>query len=280
MKGMLGKGLSAAAALCCGLALAFGAQAAEPPPPGKSERVDAIRKAGVLKVGVIANPPWLIENTGGSGGEPWSGPAWMLARKYAELLGVELQTVPVSNETKVPVLAANQVDISIAPLAESQERLKVVDFVLYSNTSVCMFGLASNPRFKGAKSVDDLNSPEFTIGYLVGAVEETWVKERFPKANLRGVINAATVPVDEVMARRVDAAPVNRVQWVALSRQVKGLGALPRENNCQDSTEKAQPVGMAVHKGQDAFLDWLRRTAEEMKPAVQAEEQRIIAEKL
>lgn len=280
MNGMLRRGLSAVGAACCGLALFAAAQAAEPPAPGESPRVDAIRSAGVLRIGVIANPPWLIENTGGTGGEPWAGPAWMLAKKYAELLGVELQMVPVSNETKVPVLAANQVDISIAPLAESKERLEVVDFVLYSNTSVCMFGLGSNPKFAAAKSVDDLNSPDYTIGYLVGAVEETWVKERFPKANLRGVINAATVPVDEVVARRVDAAPVNRVQWIALSRQVNGLDALPRENDCQDSMEKAQPVGMAVHKGQDAFLDWLRKTADEMKADVQAEEQKIIAEKL
>jgi polar amino acid transport system substrate-binding protein len=250
-----------------------------PPAPGKSPRIDAIKEAKALRVGVLVNPPWLYENTTGSG-ERWDGPAWTLAKEYARLLDVELVTVPVSNDTKVPVLAANQVDMTIAPLAESAERLKVVDFVLYSNTSVCMFGLASNPKFANAKTVDDLNNPDITVTYLVGAVEESWVKKRFPKAKKRGQISSNLVPIDEVLARRADAGPVNRVQWLALSRRVKGLAVLPKENDCQDSTEKAQPVGLAVDKGQDVYLKWLRAVATRLSDKLKADELRIIQEKL
>ena len=103
-----------------GGALARTAWAQEPPAPGASPRVDAIRKAGVLRVGVLANAPWLVENTAG-GGEHWSGPAWLLATEYARLLGVKLSPVLVSHETKVPVLAANQVDLSITALAENAQ---------------------------------------------------------------------------------------------------------------------------------------------------------------
>ena len=53
-------------------------------------------------------------------------------------------------------MAANQVDMSITPLAETPERLKVVDFVLYSKTSVCMFGRADNEKLAGASTVDAL----------------------------------------------------------------------------------------------------------------------------
>ena len=113
------------------LAVSLPALAQEPPAPGESPRVDAIRKAGALRVGVLANAPWLVENTTGSG-EHWSGPAWILAKEYADRLAVKLQPILVSHETKVPVLAANQVDISITPLAETAERKAVVDFVLYS----------------------------------------------------------------------------------------------------------------------------------------------------
>src|SRR6202795_1238791 len=138
------------------LAFAIGAQAeVAVPAPGTSPRVDAIKKAGVLRVGVLANAAWLVENTSGSG-EAWSGPAWLLAKEYAKRLSVKLEAVPVSHETKVPVLASNQVDISVTPLAETPDRLKVVDFVIYSSTSVCMFGLAANQKFASAKSVDDL----------------------------------------------------------------------------------------------------------------------------
>jgi len=246
------------------------------PAPGTSPRVDAIRKAGVLRVGVLANAPWLVENTTGQG-EAWSGPAWLLANEYAKRLGVKLQAVPVSHETKVPVLASNQVDISVTPLAETPERLKAVDFIIYSTTSVCMYGLASNPKFAKSKSVDDLNRPDITIAYYTGGGEEGWVKERFPKAQLRGVAGSGVSPVEEVLAKRADAVPINRVPWVAMGRKLKQLAVLPKDNNCQSSTEKAAPVGMAIDKNQSAFLQWARAVEKEIEPQLRKDETRVIA---
>jgi polar amino acid transport system substrate-binding protein len=245
------------------------------PAPGTSPRVDAIKKAGVLRVGVLANAPWLVENTSGQG-EAWSGPAWLLAKEYAKRLNVKLEPVPVSHETKVPVLASNQVDISVTPLAETAERLKVVDFVIYSSTSVCMFGLTSNPKFAAAKSVDDLNRPDITIAYYTGGGEEGWVKERFPKAKLRGVAGSGVAPVEEVLANRADAVPINRVPWVAMGRKLKQLAVLPKDNNCQDSAEKAAPVGMAVDKNQQAFLAWARAVEKEIEPQLKTDEARVV----
>jgi len=268
----------AALAMAFGLALALAdpAAAQAPPAPGASPRIDAIRKAGALRVGVLANAPWLTENTTGQG-EAWDGPAWTLAKEYARLLGVTLQPVLVSHETKVPVLAANQVDMTISPLAETPERLQVVDFVLYSNTSVCLFGLAANPKFAKATTVDELNDPDVTIAYYTGGAEENWVKQRFPKAKLRGVSGSGTAPVEEIMAKRADAAPINRIPWVPMARKVKGLAALPKANNCQDSAEKASPVGLAVDKGQAAYLGWLRDVETSIGPRLKEDEQRVVA---
>src|SRR6266480_1588422 len=246
------------------------------PAPGASPRIDAIKKAGVLRVGVLANAPWLVENTTSGPGEAWSGPAWLLANEYAKRLNVKLEAVPVSHETKVPVLASNQVDISVTPLAETPDRLKVVDFVIYSSTSVCMFGLASNKKFASAKSVDDLNKPEITISYYTGGGEEGWVKERFPKAQLRGVAGSGVAPVEEVLANRADAVPINRVPWVAMGRKLKQLAVLPKDNNCQNSTEKAAPVGMAIDKNQAAFLSWARAVEKELESKLKADEARVV----
>jgi polar amino acid transport system substrate-binding protein len=267
-----------AVARCTAVALlaAVGAAAFAQPAPGASPRIDAIRKAGELRVGVLQNAPWLMENTTGTG-EPWSGPAWLLANEYARLLGVKLRVVPVSHETKVPVLAANQVDMTISPLGETPERLKVVDFVIYSATSVCMFGRADNAKLSRATSVDALNQPDVTIAYFTGGAEENWVKERFPKAKLRAVASSgATAPIEEIMARRADAAPINRVPWVGLQQKVKGLAVLPKDNNCQASIEKASPVGLAVDKNQPAYLDWLRDVARTQKARLDADEARIV----
>src|SRR6267378_6544070 len=166
----MSKSIDRSLALLLALALCAPAFADVPvPASGASPRIDAIKKAGVLRIGLLAN-------------------------EYAKRLNVKLEPVPVSHETKVPVLASNQVDISVTPLAETADRLKVVDFVIYSNTSVCMFGLAANPKFTGAKSVDDLNQPDITIAYYTGGGEEGWVKERFPKAQLRGVAGSGVAP--------------------------------------------------------------------------------------
>jgi polar amino acid transport system substrate-binding protein len=254
------------------------AMAQSVPAPGASPRIDAIRKSGVLRVAVLANAPWLVENTTG-GGQHWSGPAWILAEAYAQRLGVTLKPVLVSHETKIPVLAANQVDISITPLAETPDREPVVDFVLYSNTSVCMFGRADDPRFTRARTVGELNRPDVTIAYFIGGAEEGWVKERFPKAKFLGVTNSgATAPLEDIMAGRADAAPINRIPWVAMNRKVKGLAVLPKKDNCQDSTEKAQPVGMAIAKNQPVFLAWLRAVAKTMQPQLTAAEQKVVAD--
>lgn len=257
--------------------LAGSAWAQEVPAQGTSPRVDAIKKSGVLRVAVLANAPWLVENTKGTG-DKWSGPAWTIASEYAKRLGVKLDPILVSHETKVPVLAANQVDMTITPLAETPERDAVVDFVLYSNTSVCMFGRADNPRFTAAKTVDDLNNPDMTIAYFIGGGEEGWVKQRFAKAKLLGVSNSgATAPLEDIMAKRADAAPINRVPWVAMNNKVKGLAVLPRANNCQESTEKAQPVGLAIDKNQQVFLDWLRAVEKAVHAKLEADEQTVIA---
>ena len=48
----------------------------------------------------------------------------MLAQEYANRLGVKLEPVAVSHETKVPILASGQVDMTIAPLSETDQRKK------------------------------------------------------------------------------------------------------------------------------------------------------------
>jgi ABC-type amino acid transport substrate-binding protein len=165
--------------------------AADIPKSGQSKTIDAIKKEGKLRVGIMAGYPWLEENTSGQG-EPYSGPAWILANSYAKLLGVKLELIPVSHETKVPVVQNGQAQMSIAPLSVTPPRQKVVDFVVYSNSSICMFGKADNPKLAGVKMVDDLNREEISIAYFTGGAEESWVPKRFPKAQSRGVSGSGT----------------------------------------------------------------------------------------
>ena len=79
------------------------------------------------------------------------------------------------------------------------------------------------------------------------------------------------------MAKRADAVPINRVPWVAMGRKLTQLAVLPKENNCQNSTEKSAPVGMAIDKNQAAFLQWARAVEKEIEPALTADETRVVS---
>src|SRR5438046_7677711 len=101
-----------------------------------------------------------------------------------------------------------------------------------------MCGLSWNPKFAEAKSVDDLNKPDITIAYYTGGGEKGWVKERFPKAQLRGVAGSGVAPVEEVMAKRADAVPINRVPWVAMGRKLKQLACFRKRTTARTARRR------------------------------------------
>ena len=246
------------------------------PEPGKSAKMDEIRKRGVLRGAAIGEFPWLPENTSGSGPQ-FSGPAWVLANEIATRLGVKLEIVAVSHETKVPILASGQADITIAPLSITPAREKVVDFIPYSASSLCFFGLASNPKLQGAKSVDDLDKPDMTMAYFTGTPPETWAPTRFHKLKYRAVAGSgANAPVEEIMSKRADVAPIDDVAWPSLQASVKGLTVFPPGDDCLRSTEMQSTTAMAIAKNDPVFLAWLTAVKTEVQPKLDAEELRIL----
>jgi polar amino acid transport system substrate-binding protein len=246
------------------------------PEPGKSKKIDEIKKRGVLHAAAIGEFPWLPENTSGSGPK-FSGPAWILANEIADRLGVKLEIVPVSHETKVPILATGQADVTIAPLSITPARQKVVDFIPYSGSSLCFFGLASNPKLQKANSVDDLDNSDITMAYFTGTPPETWAPTRFKQIKYRGVTGSgANAPVEEIMSKRADVAPIDNVAWPNLEASVKGLTVFPKGDGCLQSHEMETSTAMAIDKGDPVFLAWLTAVKDEVKPKLQAEELRIL----
>jgi polar amino acid transport system substrate-binding protein len=270
--------ISAIAAGCAMMLAASLACAADPPAPtpGQSKRVDEIRQRGTLRVGALGEFPWLKENVGG-GDAPFVGPAWDLAQEYAKRLGVKLVVVPVSHETKVPILATGQVDMTIAPLAVTPPREKVVDFVVYSKSSMCLFGLASNPKLQGVTDIHALNSPDITIAFYTGQPAEKWMPQDYPKANLRGVPGSgANAPIDEILSHRADVAVIDNVAWPELYKKVPGLVAFPPGDACLQSKEEASALGLAIDKGQPEFLAWLRAVEKSIEPQLQQKELQVM----
>src|ERR1700678_730749 len=187
--GFLAMGLIAA---CAGSALAQ-SRPAGVPEAGQSARIDTILKRGTLKVGVTPAFPWVFRNKTGKG-DDYRGSSWVLAKAYAEALGVKLEVVQVSNETKVPIVISGGVDITIAALAETDARKQVVDFVTYSQGTFCVFGLTTNPKAAAIKTVEQLDDPNLTFAAYVGTAQATWIPKTFPKAKMRGVTGSGQAP--------------------------------------------------------------------------------------
>ena len=270
--------LIACAVLAASLIHAGAARAADTtvPAPGQSKKIDEIKKRGTLRAAAIGEFPWLPENTSGSGPK-FSGPAWVLANEIATRLGVTLEIVPVSHETKVPILATGQADITIAPLTITPARQKVVDFVPYSGSSLCFFGLASNPKLQKAKTVDDLDTADITMAYFTGTPPETWAPTRFHKLKYRAVAGSgANAPVEEIMSKRADIAPIDNVAWPNLDVAVKGLIVFPQGDACLKSHEMEAQTAMAIDKGDPVFLAWLTAVKDQVQPKLDAEEMRVL----
>jgi len=271
LSGVLAIGL--AGALAAGPALAG---PADLPAPGASKTIDAIKQRGVLRAAAIGEFPWLPENTTGSGPQ-FSGPAWVLAEEYAKRLGVKLEIVAVSHETKVPILAAGGADITIAPLSVTPKRLEVVNFVVYSKSSLCFFGLADNPKLKDVKTVDGLDNADITMAYFTGTPPETWAPTRFKQMKLKGVAGSgANAPVEEILAKRADLAPIDNTAWPQLSKKVPGLMVFPLGDDCLKSNEMPTGVGLATDKADVAFHAWLQAVYEEIKDRVEAAELAVL----
>jgi polar amino acid transport system substrate-binding protein len=256
------------------IAVATDPAAAQPrpagvPEAGKSERIDTILKRGTLKVGVTPAFPWIFRNKTGAGDE-YRGSSWVLAKAYAEALGVKLEVVQVSNETKIPIVLSGGVDISIAALAETDARKQVVDFVTYSRGTFCVFGLTTNAKAAAIKSVDKLDDANLTFAAYIGTNQAAWIPKTFPKAKMRGVTGSGQAPVDELLAGRADFVVGDSPLEPIFKNAYKSMFSIPAD--CTKSELNPVPDGQAIAKNQPVFLEFLREIEKKVDPQVKQEE--------
>jgi len=82
--------------------------------------------------------------------------------------------------------------------------------------------------------------------------------------------------VEEILSGRADVAPDDKTSLIELQKKVPGLATWPAGDACLTSTLFSQPVGLAIDKGQQSFLDWLTAVQKQVEPQLQAEELRVM----
>lgn len=171
---LVGKGLFAFAAT--GMALASKTRAQTMPACGKST-FDAVKARGTLIVGQKNDfpPAGFIDEKG-----QWVGYDLDVAQYLADRLGVKLQRVVVTSPTRVPLLMNGTLDVVIATMETTKERVKLLDFTMpyYIGANTVLVRKGS-----GIRGIQDLAAPRKT-GMAQGTGDIDLLKHFQPKANI------------------------------------------------------------------------------------------------
>ena len=118
--------------------------------------LDKVKSSGVLKVGIVIDfPPY---GTTDLQNKP-DGYDADVAKLLAESLGVKLDLIPVTGPNRIPYLLTDKVDVLVASLAITPERVKQVQFSKpYSAASMVLLGPDSTK----------ISSPEDFTKYKIG----------------------------------------------------------------------------------------------------------------
>ncbi|MCJ2140307.1 ABC transporter substrate-binding protein [Methylobacterium sp. E-066] len=142
----------------------------------QADRLDDIKKAGVLRVAAFdSNPPFgfVDPNT-----KQIAGLDVDYAKAIADKIGVKLDLRPTNPANRIPLLTSGKVDLVLANFTITEERAKQLDF------SIPYF--ASGQQFLAKKGT--LTAPDQLNGLRIGAdkgtTNEIVLRRDFPKATV------------------------------------------------------------------------------------------------
>ena len=203
-----------------------------------AQLIKEIQDRGVLKVGMAESPPWQSPNP--SSGE-YEGFNVDLAKRAADLMGVKLEVVPATWSTLIPGLSAKQYDVVFANLFATPKRALVVNFT--EPYSTYGFHIVVNTG-SSVQSLGDLNSDKVTFVGMSGTVEESYPKELYPDAKVKGIAtNDIAAWIGEVASGQADAAFLDPGTFRILKTKNPALGDKLRVLN--DESNLVKPVGLA-----------------------------------
>ena len=204
----------------------------------QADLIEEIQDRGVLRVGMAESPPWQSPNP--DSGE-YEGFNVDLAVRVAGLMDVTLEIVPATWSTLIPGMKAKQYDVIFANLFATPPRALVVNFTdAYSTYG---FHVVVNVDSK-VMSLEDANSSDVTFVGMSGTVEESYPKEVFPNAEVRGIVtNDVGAWIGEVASGQADAAFLDPGTFRLLRAKNPNLESRLRMLNDEDNLLK--PVGLA-----------------------------------
>lgn len=165
-----------------------------------------IQKKGELVVGVKQDVPNFGYKDPKTG--TYSGIETDLAKMVADELKVKVRYVPVTAQTRGPLLDNEQVDMDIATFTITDERKKLYNFTSPYYTDASGFLVNKSAKIK---SIEDLNGK--TIGVAQGSITQRLITELGKKKGLTfKFVELGSYPelITSLHAHRIDAFSVDR----------------------------------------------------------------------
>ncbi len=142
--------------------------------------IEAIKKKGVLKVGMDIFQPWAMKDKTGK----FIGFEIDVATRLAADMGVQVEFVPTTWSGIIPALLTGKFDVIIGGMGITAQRALQVNFSNpydYSGMGIVAHkGLAA-----GFISLESFNRPDVQIAVKLGTTAVTAAKKFLPKATLR-----------------------------------------------------------------------------------------------
>ena len=237
------------------------------PAKGESSVADVVRERGELRAGIAIAPPWLGQDP--KSGD-YFGPAKEIGERVAHSLGVELTLVPSGWDVIIAGLQGNQFELAIAPLFATEKRRKVVDFVNYTQAGTCYAVLKSNDKLN---SLEDLNHASVTIGTWTGTGTEHGIVGKYTNAKINSIVQQVSGAnrVEDVITKRIDAAPFDAPRAFVLAKQYAEIKILPGgPEHCVNNADIPFPIGMAFNYGDPKFKAFLQAVVDDMQGDIEA----------
>ncbi|PLZ01257.1 amino acid ABC transporter substrate-binding protein [Burkholderia sp. WAC0059] len=206
-----------------------------------ADRLDDIKKAGVLRVGVFdSNPPFGSVDTGA---KTIVGYDVDFARLIAKRLGVKLELTATNPANRIPLLTSGKVDLIVAAMTITDDRAKVVDF----STPYFVTG----QQFLSKKGVltSEGQLATLRVGAVKGTTEEATVRDRYPQAS---VVAYDDIPLAFTALRNGNVQTITQDGAILAGL----LGNVPDKANYEIAPFRitTEKYGIAVPKGETNLL--------------------------
>ena len=200
--------------------------------------VEAVKKRGVLKVGMDIFQPWAMKDKSGK----LIGFEIDVATRLAKDMGVEVEFVPTAWSGIIPALLTGKFDVIIGGMGITPQRALQVNFTQpydFSGMSI----VAHKQLAAGFDSLESFNRPDVQIAVKLGTTAAAAAKKYLPKAQLR-MFDAEPQAYQELRNGKVHAVVGSAPRPTYEAVEFSDTLFLPIKG-----TFTQEPIGFALRKG-------------------------------